>query len=329
MGTYLVTGVAGFIGWRTTTLLLAQGHSVVGIDNLNEYYDIRLKEARLRTFDGNSKFTFFQLDVERKSEMHELFSKHSFEAVIHLAARAGVRYSITNPLVYFSTNVNGTLILLEQMKRVGIKKMVFASTSSLYAGQEMPFKEDLPVCPISPYAVTKRSAEMLTYTYHYLFDMNITVLRYFTVYGPFGRPDMCIFRFIKWIEEEKPIELMGEGSQSRDFTYVDDIAEGTIAALQLDCPKYAVINLGGGRKPISLADVIALLEKQLDKRTTIIYKPSHRADLKETWADITRAKERLGWRPKVSLEEGLRRTVRWYLDNRDWLGNVELRESSL
>ena len=221
------------------------------------------------------------------------------------------------------TNVTGTLNLLEIMKDKGIKKFVIASTSSLYAGQPMPFKENLPVnTPISPYAASKKGAEVMAYTYHYLYGIDVTIVRYFTVYGPAGRPDMSIFRFIKWIDEGKPIVIYGDGTQSRDFTYVDDIARGTIKAYETETG-YEIINLGGNR-PHELNYVIDLIEKYLGKKAEKIYKPFHKADLKATWADIEKAKEILNWEPQVPLEEGLKRTVEWHVENRDWLKDIVL-----
>jgi nucleoside-diphosphate-sugar epimerase len=209
------------------------------------------------------------------------------------------------------------------MRKYEVKKMVLASTSSLYAGQQMPFREDLPVnTPISPYAASKKAAEVMSYTYHYLFGIDVSVVRYFTVYGPAGRPDMSIFRFIKWIDEGTPIELFGDGTQARDFTYVDDIARGTIKAMK---PLgYEIINLGGGKNPISLNYVISQIEKLLGKKAKITHKPFHKTDIKETWADISKAKELLDWQPTVSLETGLERTVEWYLQNKNWVKDLKM-----
>ena len=240
----LVTGVAGFIGWKVAKFLLEDGSYVVGIDNMNDYYDVRLKEYRKKDLEQYKNFKFYKVDIENLDALEILFSEYCFEAVINEAARAGVRYSMIDPWVYMRTNAYGTLNLLELMRKYDVKKMVLASTSSLYAGQKMPFKEDLPVnTPISAYAASKKAAEVMAYTYHYLYGLDISVVRYFTVYGPAGRPDMSIFRFIKWIDEEKPIELFGDGSQARDFTYVDDLARGTMKALKPVW--YEIMNLGG------------------------------------------------------------------------------------
>lgn len=323
MSTYLVTGTAGFIASRTAQLLLDAGHTVVGVDNMNDYYDVRLKQYRQKQLEGKKNFTFEELDIEHVGPLDELFSAHKFDAVLNLAARAGVRYSMENPYVYVSTNTVGTLNLLELMRKHGVKKLVLASTSSLYAGQPMPFTEDLPVnTPISPYAASKKAAEVMTYSYHHLYGIDATIVRYFTVFGPAGRPDMCIFRFIKWIDEGTPMELFGDGSQSRDFTHVDDIARGTIAALKP--VGYEIVNLGGGRNPIALTVIIDKLETLLGKKAQYDHKPFHIADIKETWADISKAERVLGWTPQIGIDEGLRQCVDWYRENRSWLKDVRL-----
>lgn len=348
----LVTGIAGFIASRTASQLLEQGHEVVGVDNLNTYYDVRLKVYRLRElarqagadaavlqsldpadpgvaericpagFTAN-RLEFHRLDIENKAALRQLFHRHAFDAVLNLAARAGVRYSMIDPDVYMTTNAMGTLNIMDAMRETGCRKLVLASTSSLYAGQPMPFREDLPVnTPISPYAASKKSAEMLAYSYHYLYKLDVSVVRYFTVFGPAGRPDMSIFRFIKWIDEGTPIELFGNGSQSRDFTYVDDIARGTIAAMK---PLgYEVINLGGGNDPVTIAQVIAFIEERLGKKAVLDLKPFHQADLMETSADISKAARLLEWAPRVPPFDGFQRTVDWHGANKGWLRKIEL-----
>jgi nucleoside-diphosphate-sugar epimerase len=324
---YLVTGAAGFIASQVSKQLLDQGDRVVGVDNLNDYYDVRLKSWRLEQLKAHSdaqNFSFACLDIEDQANLSDLFqAKGPFDAVLNLAARAGVRYSMANPHVYLSTNAEGTLNLLECMRAQGCNKLVLASTSSLYAGQKMPFTEDLAVNePLSPYAASKKAGELMAYSYHKLYQMDVSVVRYFTVFGPAGRPDMSPYRFIKWIAEEETIQMFGDGSQSRDFTYVDDIARGTIAAIQ--DVGYEIINLGGGRNPISLNTIISKLEELLGKKAKIDHKPFHVADLKETWADISKAKNLLGWEPQVSLEEGLEKSVQWYTDNQHWLKEVQV-----
>lgn len=319
---YLVTGCAGFIASQVARQLITAGHKVVGIDNMNDYYDVSLKQHRVDKLRGE-RFQFVKLDLENQQDLARLFDQHSFDGVLNLAARAGVRYSMTNPHVYMTTNAMGSLNLLEAMRQRGIKKYVLASTSSLYAGQEMPFVETLAVnTPISPYAASKKAAELMAYTYHYLYQMDISICRYFTVYGPAGRPDMCIFRFIKWIDQGHPIELFGDGSQSRDFTFVDDIAAGTIAALKP--VGYEIFNLGGGKQPITLNLVIEKLEKLLNRKAVIENKPFHIADIKSTYANIDKAEHLLGWRPKTSLDEGLAQCVQWYQANKPWSTQIQL-----
>jgi len=321
MKSILLTGAAGFVGHKTAETLLDHGYTVVGLDNINNYYDVRLKKYRLDNLNKNPNFTFHKIDIEDYEALKLIFTQKKFDVVLNLAARAGVRYSVKNPIVYAKTNILGTINLLEYCKSCKIGKFVMASTSSLYAGQAMPFKENLPVNePISPYAASKKSAEMMLYTYHFLYNIDITILRYFTVYGPAGRPDLSIFRFIKWIDEGTPIEIFGDGTQSRDFTYIDDIAEGTMKA----CDKkvgYEIINLGGN-KPRNLNYVIELIERYVGKKTIRQQKPFQKVDLMATWADITKARNILKWQPKTSLEEGLKRTIEWHLDNKEWIRDL-------
>lgn len=320
----LLTGAAGFVGFHTTLNLLEKGHEVVGIDNLNDFYDVRLKEHRLEQLSGRENFKFISLDIEDAEGLGKLFEAHKFDRVINLAARAGVPYSIENPEIYMSTNAQGSLNLLKLCHTHGIKKYVLASTSSLYAGHEMPFTESSPVNrPISPYAASKKAAEVMAYTYHYLYDIDITIVRYFTVFGPAGRPDMSIFRFIKWVDEGSPIQLNGDGSQSRDFTYVGDIAEGTVRAAFKECG-YEVINLGGGKRPITIMSTIKMIEQMLGKEAKIDYNEFLKTDLKSSWADIQKAKDILDWQPETSFEEGLQKTVDWFLENREFALGINL-----
>jgi UDP-glucuronate 4-epimerase len=349
---YLITGAAGFIASRTAEMLLEDGHIVVAVDNVNDYYDVRIKTFRLnrlaktagadaallkkldcngtdsKNYTGPEDFTagnlrFVRMDIEDRAALDKLFAINNFDAVINLAARAGVRYSMEHPEVYMTTNAMGTLNLLNCMRDRGVKKMVLASTSSLYAGQKMPFSEELAVnTPISPYAASKKAAEVMAYSYHYLYGLDISICRYFTVFGPAGRPDMSIFRFIKWIDEGKLLELFGDGSQARDFTYVDDIARGTIAAIRP--VGYEVMNLGGGQNPLTLNTIIGWIEEQLGKKAIYDRKPFHKADIKETWADISKAARLLGWKPQVDVRTGVKASVDWYLANKSWVKNVIL-----
>jgi len=299
-------------------MLMEQGREVVGIDNFNDYYDRRLKAWRSADLKRHAAFSLVEGDIENLELLNSLFVSHRFDAVISLAARAGVRYSVENPHVYLNSNADGTLNLLECMRKNAIKKLVLASTSSLYAGQEMPFLETLPVNqPISPYAASKKAAEVMAYTYHYLYGFDVSILRYFTVYGPAGRPDMSPLRFLKWIDEGRPITLFGDGSQSRDFTYVDDIARGTILALREI--GYEIINLGGGNNPISIRRMIESFERLLGKKAIIDQRPFNKSDMMHTWANIEKAKRLLGWAPEMDFEAGIQATVSWYRKNKDWL----------
>ncbi len=337
MASYLVTGVAGFIASKVAEFLLNQGHGVVGLDSLNHAYDVRLKEWRLKGLLGRQGFSFHKMDICDRDTLEGLFHAQgsSFDAIINLAARAGVRQSVEDPWVYYETNVTGTLNLLELCRRRKIKKFVLASTSSLYGKHNpMPYREDADTSgPLSPYAASKKAAETLCYTYHYLYGLDVTVFRYFTVYGPGGRPDMSLFRFVQWIMEGKPVLIYGDGAQSRDFTYVDDIALGTIAAVKYmerreppvsgsPSPVYEIINLGSDT-PVVLMDAVELVEALVGKKANLEFLPMHPADVPATWADISKAERLLGWRPKTSFEEGVGNLVDWYRENRVWAREVE------
>jgi nucleoside-diphosphate-sugar epimerase len=310
----IVTGCAGFIGWKISEMLLDFGKEVIGIDNLNDAYDVRLKEWRLNQLLPRDKFKFYKLDISQKETIFDFFNQinaNSGNAIINLAARAGVRQSLENPWVYYETNAIGTLNLLECCKNHGIKKFVLASTSSLYGNHnKIPFREDDDTNrPLSPYAASKKAAETLCFTYHHLYGLDITVFRYFTVYGPAGRPDMSIFRFIKWILEDQPLIIYGDGSQSRDFTYVDDIARGTI--LGLKSLGYEIINLGSD-SPHSLIEIINIIEDLTGKKAVIKHEPFHKADIEKTWANINKPKKTLKWLPNTTINEGIRKTIDWF-----------------
>jgi len=322
--TILVTGCAGFIGWKVCAQLLASGRTVVGVDNLNDAYDARLKEWRLAQLQPAQGFHFHRADITDRAALKRLsdgFALQKIDAVINLAARAGVRYSVVNPWAYLDTNVTGTLNLLEMCREMGVQKLVLASSSSLYGRENpLPYTEDQPTDrPISPYAASKKAAEALCYTYHHLHGIDVTVFRYFTVYGPAGRPDMMPFRLVQWISEGRPVVVYGDGSQSRDFTFVEDIARGTIAGLTH--VGFEIVNLESDR-PVSLLDAIRLVESLTDRAAQVVHRPAQAADMPRTWADIGKAQRLLGWRPSVSFEEGIAHLVDWYRQQRAWAQDV-------
>lgn len=332
MSRYLVTGCAGFIASKVTELLLDSGQEVVGVDNLNDAYDARLKQWRLAQLEGRPNFQFNNVDIADMDAISQRFADDAsgidappYAAVVNLAARAGVRPSVENPWVYLSTNGEGTLNLLDLCRQHGVGKFVLASTSSLYgAHNPIPFSEDADTNrPLSPYAASKKAAEAMAYTYHHLHGLDVTVFRYFTVYGPAGRPDMSVFRFVRWISEGEPITVFGDGSQQRDFTYVDDIARGTIAGLKP--VGYEVINLGGDR-PVALSEIVNQIGQLTDREPVIEYRDAHPADVPATWANVSKAHDLLGWKSEVSVEEGLRRCVEWYNKNRDLAKGLDLGE---
>ena len=318
---YLVTGCAGFIGWKVTEFLLADGHTVIGIDNLNNAYDVTIKKWRLAQLQEFYDFHFQSVDICDYASLDTIFN-FSYDAVINLAARAGVRQSVEDPWVYIDTNVTGTLNLLKLCRDTEVKKFVLASTSSLYgANNPLPFSEEANTDgPLSPYAASKKGAEALCHSYHHLYDIDITIFRFFTVYGPAGRPDMSAFRFVQWISEGKPVIVYGDGKQSsRDYTYVEDIARGVIAGLK---PLgYSVINLGSD-SPIVLIDTIRLIEELVGKKAELSHQPFHPADVRATWANIQKAEQLLGWQPQVTFREGITALVEWYQEHRDWVKDI-------
>ncbi len=325
MATYILTGTAGFIASRVADQLLARGDRVIGIDNLNDAYDVRLKHWRLGNLRGRDGFSFHELDICDRDAVAGLFRDASAEGavdgVINLAARAGVRQSVENPWVYIETNTTGTLNLLELCVKHEIGKFMLASTSSLYGAENpRPYREDADTNrPLSPYAASKKAAEALCYTYHYLYRIDVSICRYFTVYGPAGRPDMSLFRFVQWIREGKPVTVFGDGRQERDFTYVDDVARGTIAAMR---PLgYEIMNLGSDQ-PVVLADAVRLVEEYTGREANIVNRPRHPADVLATWADIDKAGHLLEWRPQTSFQQGVRNLVDWYDENREWAREI-------
>jgi len=308
----MVTGAAGFIGSHLCEALLARGDSVVGLDNFNPFYDPAIKRANLHRCRADDCFTLVEADITDRERMLALFEEGDFHGVVHLAAWAGVRPSIQQPLLYQQVNIEGTLNLLEACRRFGPSKFAFASSSSVYGNRRQgPFCETDPVDnPISPYAATKKAGELLCYTYHHLHAMDISCLRFFTVYGSRQRPEMAIHKFCRLIEDGEPVPMFGDGTSRRDYTHIDDIVQGTVAALDR-LGGYRIYNLGGSQT-IALKDLIAAIGEALGKEPLIEQRPSQPGDVEITFADIARAKEELGYEPRFPLERGLARFVEWF-----------------
>lgn len=320
----LVTGAAGFIGSFVSKRLCEMGYNVVGVDDLNDYYDVNLKLWRIEVLSGYKNFEFIKMDISSRESVFSLDGE-KFSAILNLGARAGVRASIKNPKLYFDVNLGGTINLLDLCVKNGIRKFVLASTSSIYANCHLPFVEDMKTDSlISPYAASKKSAELAAYTYHHIYGIDVTVPRYFTVYGPFGRPDMSVFIFIKNIIDGKPIRIFGDGRQKRDFTFVEDIADGTIKCMLLSSG-FEIINLGNNN-PVELLYVLELIEKNLSRKADIIFDKPNPLDIPATWADISKAKRILGWSPKTSIEDGIQKTVRWFLENPGRTKEIKVQE---
>lgn len=320
MAHYLLTGAAGFIGARTSEILLQEGHTIAGVDNINEAYDVRIKEYRLKKLQTLKGFSFYKLDLSDKS-MIDAFKGEKFDGVINLAAWAGVRASVKNPWIYVESNVVGTLNMLELCRQTGAKKFLLASTSSIY-GENPPYPTPEIASssePLQPYAASKKGAEAMSHAYHHLHDIDVSVVRFFTVYGPAGRPDLAIFRFVKWISEGQPVRVNGDGEQSRGFTYIDDIARGIIAAMK---PLgFEIMNLGG-HEVITINNLIKLIEDAVGKKADVQYGPPDLADMRSNWADVSKAGELLGWKPQVGLREGIARLVEWYNAERAWAREI-------
>ena len=307
----LITGAAGFIGSHLSENLLNEGHQIIGFDNFDPFYDRSIKERNLEKSLSNGLFTFFEGDLNDSGDMKDLFEGQKFDAVVHLAAKAGVRPSIDHPLEYTRVNVNGTQNLLEMMKNEGIERLVFASSSSVYGNRKVvPYEESMNVNnPISPYAATKVAAEVLCYTYWQLFGISVTCLRFFTVYGPRQRPEMAIAKFIKKAYNDEPISVFGDGTSSRDFTYIDDIIQGVVAAVHKDLG-YEIINLGES-ETIELNSLIAVIEELTGKEVIKEYLDMQPGDVLTTYADISKAKKLLNYNPTTNIEEGISKYIDW------------------
>lgn len=312
----LVTGGAGFIGSHVSEFLLARGDDVVIVDEMNDYYDVQIKEKNLallrENYPDSNRLKIYRGDICDEKFMEMIFENENPEWVCHMAARAGVRPSIIDPYVYIHSNIRGTTQLMELSHRFGVKNFVFASSSSVYGGNKSTYfsEEESVDNPVSPYAASKKACELLAYTYHHLYNLNTSALRFFTVYGPRGRPDMAPFKFIDRVSRGMEIQQFGDGSSSRDYTYIDDIVDGVVRAI--DRPhKYEVFNLGKG-SGTSLRDFIHLVQKHTGKKATIRVMPDQPGDVPYTCADVSKAQELLGYRSKVSFEEGIKRTAQWY-----------------
>jgi UDP-glucuronate 4-epimerase len=310
----LVTGAAGFIGYHLSQRLLERGDSVVGVDNFNAYYDVSLKEARLARLSGRQGFEIVRADIADREAMERVFASGRFDAIVNLAAQAGVRYSVENPHAYVESNVVGFLNVLEGARRHGTGHLVFASTSSVYGlGTDLPYRESADTDhPISLYAATKKSNEVMAHAYAHLFGIPTTGLRFFTVYGPWGRPDMALFKFTKGILDGTPIPVFNEGRMVRDFTYVDDIVEGVVRVIDRPAP-YRIFNIGNHHR-VDLLDYIRALEAALGRKATLELLPMQPGDVVATEADTAALEAATGFRPRMPVEEGVRRFVGWYLD---------------
>ncbi len=329
-GKILVTGAAGFIGFHLSRKLLASGRDVTGLDNLNDYYDVDLKNSRLAILQKDSRFQFARIDLKEKKELDALFQKNHFECVINLAAQAGVRYSLTNPYAYLDSNLTGFLNILEACRNFSSGHLIFASSSSVYgANKKMPFSvHDNVDHPLALYAASKKANELMAHAYAHLYAIPVTGLRFFTVYGPYGRPDMALFLFTKAVLEGKPIDVFNFGRMKRDFTYVDDIVEGIIQLIpkapagnkQWD-PRhpdpassfapYKIFNIGNN-KPVELLHFIEVLEEKLGKKAVKNFLPLQDGDVEETYADIADLEQETGFRPQTSIEAGIENFVNWY-----------------
>jgi UDP-glucuronate 4-epimerase len=307
----LVTGGAGFIGSNLIERLLEEGYEIVCLDNFNDYYNPEIKRDNIKPFLREKRFNLVEADIRDKNALKKIFEKYKLQKVIHLAAQAGVRLSLKQPNLYVDVNVNGTLNLLELSREYKIESFIFGSSSSVYgATKEIPFSEEGKLKPISPYGVSKRTGELLCYTYNHLYNLPVTILRFFTVYGPRQRPDMAIHKFTKLIDEGKEIYLYGNGETSRDYTYISDIVEGIISALNNDF-NYEILNLGNS-DPTNLSHIISLIEKNLGKSAKIKYLPEQPGDPSITFADISKSKRMLNYNPKIKMEKGIKNFIEWY-----------------
>ncbi|HLB25761.1 MAG TPA: GDP-mannose 4,6-dehydratase [Nitrospirota bacterium] len=315
----LITGGAGFIGSSVADKLLGRGDHVVALDNFDEFYDPRIKRRNIEGALRDPKFKLVEGDIRDLALLKELFSEEKPDMVFHLAARAGVRPSITDPLLYEDVNIKGTMNLLEMAKEPGLRGFIFASSSSVYgSNKKVPFSEtDSVDNPVSPYAATKKACELICYTYHHLYNINISCLRFFTVYGPRQRPEMAIHKFTRLIDQGRPVPMFGDGTSKRDYTYIDDIADGVIKSIDFNAP-YDIFNIGESQTT-ELRELISLIEKYLGKKAVIEQLPDQPGDVPITYADITKSRKVLGYDPRTKVEEGVGRFVEWYKENKGHL----------
>ena len=314
MKKFLVTGGAGFIGSHLVDRLLSSGaEQITVVDDFNNFYDPEIKRANISEHVTDPRYKLAAVDIRDRAALEEIFNQNNFDGIVHLAARAGVRPSLSEPQLYTETNINGTVNLLELARKHNIKQFVFGSSSSVYGiNAKVPFSEDDPIRqPISPYAATKAAGELLCHTYSHLYGLRCVCLRFFTVYGPRQRPDLAIHKFAKLISAGKPIPVFGDGTTRRDYTYVADIIDGVVAAIHYDKSDYEVFNLGESRT-VQLRELISLLENELDTHATIDRQPSQPGDVPQTFADITKARALLGYNPQTQIEAGLHRFVEWF-----------------
>lgn len=322
MANYLVAGAAGFIGSRISSMLLEQGHTVIGVDNLNDSYDPRVKRLRLDRLLPLPGFHFHLVDVRDQAELGDLFARYGkIDGVLNLAARAGVRQSVEDPWGFVDTNLVGTLNLLENCKQFEVPKFVFTSTSGVYgANPPLPTPETAESDhPLQPYAASKKAAEVMCHAYHSLYGIDVTVFRFFSVYGPYSRPDMVMFRFIQWIAEGKPVKIFGDGGQTRAFTHLEDVARGAILGLRP--VGYEIINIGG-HESISILEMTQRIEALVGRKAEVQFLPPSPADVRGNQADDSKARRLLGWEPTISLSQGLPELVAWYTAEREWTSKV-------
>jgi len=311
---FLITGGAGFIGSHLVDYLLKTDvERITVVDDFNDFYDPQIKRSNTQHHLSDPRYKLEEVDIRDASALTRIFNKHNFDCIVHLAARAGVRPSLAEPQLYSETNISGTLNLLELARQHDIKQFVFGSSSSVYGiNAKVPFSEDDPIRqPISPYAATKGAGELLCHTYSHLYGIRCVCLRFFTVYGPRQRPDLAIHKFARLINQAKPIPVFGDGTTRRDYTYVDDIISGVVAATEYDKSDYEVFNLGESRT-VELRELINLLEKELDTHAIIDRQPPQPGDVPQTFADILKARRLLGYNPQIQIEEGIRRFVEWF-----------------